>query len=367
MEDVDLESRSLAEMSIPYFHGLKDPYGVIALTEEKRSAFLHNPFAADRGMHCQAIGVKDGVAIGGEINFPLYWSVRGELFRVLYGSTTFVAKEYRKTALGLRFPDYKKEICSFDITGGAGCSQLMLRMLRYYKEPVFLMPRMIMLFKSRAVVEKRLQGLVLSLVADCVDLGLLVYWMVIRILSRFKLRGYFFETVTATDIGSLQQVADLISADKHPYAELHDVRWLKWHLTESFTKDGPMTLTLVKRNGVLVAFYMTKIRFHEQASVRGFRNVRLGSIMEWQVLPCKENILPWVLMNASYSLKGKVDAVEVVAADEHVKCFLRLCGWQHVGDSNFTFHIYSGPLKDDAEILRKENWRLRPAMGDAGL
>lgn len=367
MTDVELVSRSLAEMASPDFRGLDDPYGVLALSERKRMAFLHNPFVDDKGMHCQAVGVKGNVAIGGEIHFPLYWRVRGGCMRVRYGSTTFVAKEHRKTALGLLISEFTNKVCSETITAGAGCSQMMLRMLRYWKEPIFLLSRMVMLFKSRAIMEMKLHGFVSRLVAGCVDLGLRLYWMAVRFWVHYKLKGYVFETRSDYDADTFRQVADLIAADKHPFSEVHDIRWLKWHLTESFTMDDPMTLTLVKRDGALIAFYMTKIRFHEQASARGFKNVRLGSIMEWQIRHEDEADLPWILLRASCDMRGKVDAVELAVPDTLLERFFRRCGWRHVGESNFTFHIHSEVLKKDADIFVKENWRLRPAMGDAGL
>ena len=367
MADVEMISRSVAEMAATQFKGLADPYRVVALTAEKRMAFLHNPFVDDMGSHCQAIGVKDKIAIGGEIHFPLYWSVRGEQVKALYGSTTFVAKEYRKTELGLRFPEFRKKVYPSDVTGGAGCSQMMIKVLRYRKELVFLMPRMIMLFKSRSVVEMKLRGWISKLVTAVIDFGLQLYWCCMKFIVGFKLRGYVFETVKDNDYATVQQVADLIATDTHPYAELHDVCWLKWHLTESFTKDGPMKLTAVKRKGKLIGFYMTKVRFHEQASARGFKNVWLGSIMEWQTQPDEEAALPWILLHASCAFKGTVDAVEIVTTDSKVTSLLRLVMWHQVGDSNFTFHIHAGALKEDPEILLPENWRLRPAMGDVGL
>ena len=367
MSDVEFYSRSLAEMTSPDFRGLDDPYGVLALSTQKRMAFLHNPFADDKGMHCQTVGVKGNVAIGGEIHFPLYWRVRGELIRVRYGSTTFVAKAHRKTALGLLIPEFTNKVFPAVINAGAGCSQMMLRLLRYWKEPFFLLPRMVMLFKSRSVVEMKLRGPLLRLIVGCIDLGLRLYWMTVRLLVHFKLKEYVFEASADYDADTFRQVADIIASDKHPYAELHDVRWIKWHLTESFTTDHPMKLTLVKRDGALIAFYMTKIRFHEQASARGFKNVRLGSIMEWQIRHENEVDLPWILLRAGCDMGRKVDAVELVTPDTLLERFFRRCGWRHVGDSNFTFHIHSEILKTDPDIFVKENWRLRPAMGDAGL
>ena len=43
-------------------------------------------------------------------------------------------------------------------------------------------------------------------------------------------------------------------------------------------------------------------------------------------------------------------------------------GWRQVGESNFVIKAGEGsPLFGNAEMTKIENWRLRPAMGDAGL
>lgn len=367
MEEVEIIDRSVAEMLIAPIAGLNDRFGVIALTESKRQALYNNPYVTNLDSHCQLIGVVNGIAIGGEIHFPLYWTISGKPVGVLCSSTTFVAKEYRKTELGLQLKEYRKLLCPSDITCGSGCSQMMLKVLRYWKEPIFLMPRMIMLFKSRSVIDMKLRGWMSRFTSAIIDVGLLIYWWSVKRIIGFKLRGCTFDTVDSENDNTLESVAELISSDKHPYAELHDVRWLKWHLTESFTNDGPMKLTAVKRNGRLIAFYMTKVRFYAQASARGFKNVRLVSLMEWQAIKGEEGLLPWILLHASCAHTKTNDAVEIVTVDAKILKRLRLLGWQHVGDSNFTFHIHDGPLKGDDEIYNDENWRLRPAMGDVGL
>jgi hypothetical protein len=226
---------------------------------------------------------------------------------------------------------------------------------------------MIMLFRSRSVVETKLRGFVSMFVSFLIDCCLKIYWIGVRIYSKLKLRHFTFERVSINDIETLQDVSNLIASDSHRYAELHDVRWLKWHLTESFTKDGPLLMTVVKKGGALIAFYMTKKRFHEQASSRGFKNVWIGSIMEWQVISAEKAFLPWILLRAAFSFEGPIDAVEIVSGEERLYKFLRTMCWRHVGDSNFTFHIHDGLLKEDKRILDSRNWRLRPAMGDVGL
>lgn len=365
-QSYEILSRSVNAMGDPLFRGLKDPYGVIALSEAKRKAFCNNPYIGNDNSHCQTIGVKDNVAFGGEIVFPLRWRIKGGEVEIHGCSTTFVAEAYRKYEFGLTCRDYRVKFANAAITVGASSSQMMVKMLKALRNPLFFLPRYIMLFKSRSVVEMKLKGFWCKIASACVDVGLKLYWGAISLIAKIKLRGLSFEEISADDEKSIKIVADMIAADTHPFAELHDAKWLKWHMTESFTSDGPLKLVLVRKNGVPVAFYMTKVRFHEQASSRGFKNVWLGSIMEWQAVPEFEAKLPWVLVHAALSFKQKMDAVELVTENPTLGAFVRKLGWRQVGDSNWNFKIWSGPLKGDKELKDGTKWRMRPAMGDAG-
>ena len=114
---------------------------------------------------------------------------------------------------------------------------------------------------------------------------------------------------------------------------------------------------------------MTKKRFHELASHRGFKNVWLGSIVEWQAKPEFENRLGWLLIDAALRLKKSgVDAVEIPTADKGLNRFFRHLGWRRIGESNFVIKAgEDSPLFGNEEMTKINNWRLRPAMGDAGL
>lgn len=366
MSAYEVYSRKVAEMSSPCYKGLLDPFGVLALTAEKRRTFSRNPYVYGETVHCQSVAVRENIAFGGDISFPIKWLIRGTQYDVHACSTTFVEENYRKYEFGLSCRDYRLKFTNAAITVGASSSQMMVKMIKALRNPLFFLPRYIMLFKSRSVVEMKLKGFWCKIASACVDVGLKLYWVAISLIAKIKLRGLSFEEISADDEKSIKIVADMIEADTHPFAELHDAKWLKWHMTESFTSDGPLKLVLVKKNDAPVAFYMTKVRFHEQASSRGFKNVWLGSIMEWQAIPEFEAKLPWVLVHAALSFKKKVDAIELVTEDSTLGAFVRKLGWRQVGDSNWNFKIWSGPLKGDKELKDGSKWRMRPAMGDAG-
>jgi hypothetical protein len=114
---------------------------------------------------------------------------------------------------------------------------------------------------------------------------------------------------------------------------------------------------------------MTKRRFHEQASGRGFKNVWLGSIIEWGCLSGFENVQKWAIVSAVVSMRKDTDAVEFATDDRSLQKFVKRFGWRQVGCANFCFKIVGGvaDLAGNPAMSEQSNWRLRPAMGDFGL
>ncbi len=163
----------------------------------------------------------------------------------------------------------------------------------------------------------------------------------------------------------LTAIAALISSDPHRFRENHTVDWLKWHLDYAFHQYDPCKLFAVEKDGRMCAFYMTKRKFYEQASSRGFANLWLGSIVEWGTASTFAGMKPWIVVRAALEMRKCCDAVEVVTLDKSILRLLRLTGFVHVGDSNF--RITAGaesPLRQHEGWDDLENWRLRPAMCD---
>ena len=157
-------------------------------------------------------------------------------------------------------------------------------------------------------------------------------------------------------------MSDIVAKDAHRFREDHDSSWFKWHMTSSFSEDGPCRgyLLRAKEDGRCVAFALTKRRFHKQASSRGFKNIWLSSIMEWGALPGYEAKLKGLVL--ALILKGArdCDAIEFSTDDENLGKFVRGIGLRKVGDSNFGVKVMKNfPLYGDDSI--------NPGMGDNAL
>ncbi len=335
----------------------------------KVRALRNNPFADSNKTLGRIVGFCDGREIGGEYVFPLLLRTPYGEFRVLGGSTLHVDSAYRRTGFGMDLPELRWQKSPSNVALGAALSQMALPVHQLLDYIVFLLPRNIMLWRSRVLVEMWLKGGLAKVVSFVVDCGIWIYSVLLGVASKMVLHGYRIEDVKVTDEKSLEDVAALIAEDAARYSEVHDARWLKWHMTESFSDDGPARMAVVRKKGNVVGFFMIKKRFHEQASHRGFKNVWLGSVIEWQMKDGYEKKLGWLLVHAALRLKKEgMDAVEVPSADSSLHRFFRRIGWRQVGESNFVIKAGEGSsLFGDAEMAKIGNWRIRPAMGDSGL
>lgn len=335
----------------------------------KVRALRNNPFADSGKTLGRIAGFFEGREIGGEYVFPLLLRTPHGEFSVLGGSTLNVDSEYRRTGFGMDLPELRWQKSPSKVALGAALSQMALPVHQLLDYIVFPLPRNIMLWRSRVLVEMRLKGGLAKVVSFVVDCGIWIYSVLLGVVSKIALHGFRLEEVKATDEKSLEDVATLIAEDTARYSEVHDVRWLKWHMTESFSDDGPARMAVVGKKGNVVGFFMIKKRFHEQASHRGFRNVWLGSVIEWQVKNGYGTKLGWLLVHAALKLKKEgMDAVEIPSADSSLHRFFKRIGWRQVGESNFVIKAGEGSLLfGDADMARIDNWRLRPAMGDSGL
>ena len=202
------------------------------------------------------------------------------------------------------------------------------------------------------------------------DIVLRLYACLLRIIAKCALRGYQMVEISSSDEDGQRTMAEIVAKDEHRFREDHDAAWFKWHMTCSFSEQGPCRGFLLqsKKDGRSVAFGLVKRRFHKQASSRGFKDVWLGSIVEWGALPEGEKKLRWLILALALLLERNCDAVEFATDDEVLARFVRRLGWRKVGDANVGVKVMRKfPLFGDVAIKEQSNWRIRPGMGDNAL
>lgn len=339
---------------------------------ERVAALRANPFLWQEKTPFQEVGIVDGKVAGFNYIFPIGLLLDGKECGGATGSSLNVQEWARPSCVGLVLPTVGTDRAARDgVAVAASCSQMAIPVHQINGYKYFFMPRFIGLFKSRSVVETVLRNRGLARLASwIVDRALDGVSLILGGICRLRLRGVERASVCPGDADTLKQIAELIRQDEHRFSELHDERWLKWHLTQSFSKDGPNRMWTFRRGGRLLGFIMLKKRFHEQASHRGFRNVWLVSFGEWGCAKGAEALLKWMVLSGALLMRREgVDACELVTVDLGLKSFFRKVGWRQVGESNYGVKVWpkSPWFGMKRELQDAANWRLRPAMGDNGL
>jgi len=337
---------------------------------KKLAVFAANPFCRGGDPVTRIVLTADGAVAGGEYVYPVDILADGKIVACGSGSETSVKEEYRKSAVGLEFLSSEGPIEeSSQISLGCGMAQRYARIHKLFGYKIFPMPRLMAVFRSRSVVEMYVPHCLVAALSVFVDIGLLLWWRMVALRGALQLRGYEIREVKSGEAELLSRIAELVQSDGKRFKENHCAEWFYWHMTQSFRKEGPARLYAVQKNGSPVAFFMTKRRFYAQASSRGFKNVMLGSVIEWGVKQGMERMLVPVVRAAVLRLRReKVDAVEVTTPDEVLIGGLRRCLMMPVGESNFGIRV--GGKSELAAVDgwdEPKNWRLRPAMCDNGL
>ena len=341
------------------------------VSPERRNAFICNPYLQEDDAICEWVGFADGKPAGFNYSFPIRIWADGVSYGGTTGSCLNVEEWARKTDLGLILPAKGVEITSKDgIAIAAACSQMAVPLHKINGYKYFFSPRYIALWRCRSVVERFLPRWLAKPISMIGDIVLWLYACLLRIIANCALRGYRVVEVAPNDETGQQTMAEIVAKDGHRFREDHDAAWFKWHMTCSFSEQGPCRgfLLLSKKEGKSVAFCLVKRRFHKQASNRGFKDVWLGSIVEWGTLPGYEKKMGWMILALALRFEHDCDAVEFATDDVVLGCFARRLGWRKVGDVNVGVKIMKNfPLFGDGAIKEQSNWRIRPGMGDNAL
>ena len=302
----------------------------------------------------ELVGLHDGVEAGREVMIPLAIRARGETYPVVAGANLFVDPAHRKSNLGMLLPEAMRNASPSGVAVAGAVSRLAQPVYEFLGFAKFKMPRYAVPLHGR-----RHFGIL-------VGMAVAVYRVLLDAVVSFRVRGLEMVLVDPDDETTVRAVADLISADRHPYCEVHDEGWLRRHMRESFTGERPLEMVAFRKGGRLVGFAMTKVRRRE--TLRNLKDVRHGMVVEWQFADELQGLAGWLLAKAALGLVDRADLVEIASDDAAVHLLLKRLGWRPVDYENVMIGTAeTSPLSGDVEMRKSENWRLRPAMGDNGL
>lgn len=328
-------------------------------TEKAREALLNKPSGYFKDEPYAIVALIKNRAIGCTITFTTYIKAYGEIVLAQSGSYLFAIEEYRKYNAGsFIFYDAINLLKSKNCIYG-GISQDALGLYKPFRFSIFEFARLIYLRKSRSVIEHffKTESAIIKPIIWLAD-GFLWMHRSFHRKKRFLANYQIIESREVPD-----DVVSIIEEDSHPYSEYHDKKWIEWNLHHTFREDSRIRkkLFLVKQGERIEAFFIIKEEFFERASRRGFKNVFLGSVMEWGIK--KESTLTedQLYMLSIDVFSSDIDGIQVATNDHQVISRLKKKLFVGVGNANMAVRV-KDPKFDDISDINK--WRLRLACGD---
>ena len=326
--------------------------------------FIKNPFADDCDPS-QVVAILNEIVLGSVYAFPLEIVFQSDrIFKVCAGSTLYVNPESRGMGIGGRLTMERLQLTKDKIAIAAGLSGMSLPIFQKKGFDVFFLKRFIFLQNSRPVVEMFFKNKYFVKVGTCLFNGFVSLWK--KVLEK-QAKSYIKDLQVIEVTKATTDVEDIINQDKSVFRENHTKEWFNWVLKGGFVEDNRSRqhLFLVKDEEKTIAFFMTKERFHSQASHRGFKNVILGSVIEWGILENNKLTENQLLLLALLSFGKHVDAVEICSAYDSINRFLKRRLLIQVGESNFAIKAADdSPLQQYPEYHEQRSWRIRPAASD---
>ena len=282
---------------------------------------------------------------------------------ILWFSHLYVSEQFRKTLMGLTLTLKTQNMFSVVSVCGAGHKALPIFQKLGWLD--LCMPRMMLIRRSKPIVQRFLgTGAIGKIGSVGADMGLAA------------LRG-------------LSQVPRLLTVrkldcrhmDKFPPANDHlfprhkgricfhrSANWVNWLLQNNFTTDPRNRqdlFGLFTTNDNMVGYFLTKVRFHQTATEREFKNILLGSLSDWAIFDTDALRFPQIALLATRELlKMKIDAVEVCLPDATHISTLKRMGFANVGQMHVNLHAdKTSPLSISVN-QDPQKWVVRPAEGD---
>lgn len=358
--------RRLNEFELPM--NFNDPYNIYKEANIKRKVLLSNPFKNSDKDIFQILGVVDNNIVGTEVHLPIQLLIDNRVYYSLTGHGLYVHPDYRGMGLGSILTNMRLDYSLTHSLLLCNASQMQLPILKRLGACIFYMPRLILLKRSFPVLEQKVNKIFAKLFSPIIDNLLKIQWKYVFFQRKRILEKGFTIKKCVGDIP--QEIEAIINSDLHRFKEKHTKEWFDWIMTNSLDKNSKLkkTLFMVHNKGELIGFYVVKEKFYIQASHRGFKNVNLGSVIEWGSKDERRLSNNDLCLLAITSFGNSVDAVELCCDSEKMSSFFKRKGMIQVGSGNVVLRFKSDSVLSKIDnIHNSDEWRLRPAMGDNSL
>lgn len=329
-------------------------------------ALNNNPFKNKESIPAKISAVLNNTIIGSIICFPAIIIFYDKHLTCNGGSSLYVNPQYRGYGIGTKLSIKRLNISANKISLAAGLSHMSLPIYKKLGCTVFYPERYAIIVNSRILFSRWLKGFFLKTISSLTNIILKI--PVYRNSIYIKYLSKEFSTINIKE--ATPEIEKIFNADTHPFKELHNTNWFNWHLNYSFS-DNPQScqnLYLVKKGKNAVGFFMTKIRFKENAAQGKLRNLLVGTIIEWGSI--NQSIITDKDLNilAINELSKCVDIIDIITDDKDTIAHLKKIGCKRNGNGNFAVYVgENSPLIQYPEYKEQKNWRIRPATSDNGL
>ncbi|MDD3945822.1 MAG: hypothetical protein PHS38_14095 [Bacteroidales bacterium] len=348
-------------IKIPY----EDQYCILnARTSSIERVITNNPFIENEQEKVQMLAVVDNIIAGTVYNFPLKIKVDGKLYSSNSGSYLVVRENFRKLfLLGIKLTEfsYLKEY-PFFIAGGISKNALPIH--KYFGSKEFSIPRYLLINKSKFLLMKkfRLKGLLLKVISGFIDFLLLFRKVLIILYIKVK-----FKNITTQEVHKIpSEVDSIINKNSKKFQEFHNSQWFKWALKDKFGCDQSFQkkFYVIKNNqDKIIGFFLTSEKFHK--NIKGYRDVYIGSVMEWETVDEKQISEKHLLIMAMMSFDNKYHIIECATNNKVSIRLFKKIGMFKVGQRNMIIKPLYKMLPDEFRGYDNiNNWRIRPAVGD---
>ncbi|MFO0827688.1 MAG: hypothetical protein U0572_06010 [Phycisphaerales bacterium] len=356
----------LGELRDPALYARWDDVDAIAeMKPEKRRAFLANPCARGDDDPVQLLAVRGRHPLGRIDVAAGRLVVRGAATPIGWCSLLTVPEQHRHTLAGAFLA--MRAATLFPNTGAHGPSRMAVPLYEKLKFADFAMPRLILMRRSRSVLEKKLGTGGLSRVASMlVDAGLACQRALLAAMRTASAGG-----VSVEPVSRVPEALDVqLARGEEPVKVWRSAAWLNWMLEHSFDDPPPeqpefrREACLLRRRGEIVGYFVTKSRFYPVASASGYRDVLLGSLQDWQLFEPVMDERAIALLALDRLSRVGVDAMEVCLPPGPSVAALRRLGFVRLGDFHAMFKASPASPLSAPELMRGDAWRLRPGDGD---
>lgn len=337
--------------------GLRDPHGMASTgfrTLQEFTRLLGIP------VH-QLLVCSDGTITGHLFSFPMKFRFRGDVVEGVSGMDLFVCEEYRKYGHGMVLLDDFFNALRKRVFEAYGISKMADPLYKFCGATTVPVPELSMPVRSRIKLMLAAGGR-FRLLSPMVDVFLWCYRMYLKTMiapiGKFSWRE--LKEIPA-------EVDEIVFADKHPYAEWHDVQYLQ--ALKDCAAASNRRFVGAYRGDELVGFYLTEAKAR-QITVNGKHVTnKVGRVLEWGTRDDKGLPEKLLILHALLQFKGGVDSACVHIVEPEVVDFLQnTCKLKIKAHCNWGIKIGDeSPCAEMPGIKDISNWRVRTSMGDVGL